>query len=148
MPWMIKATSLHCWSNDGVFFTQANCIDCTQPAEAVFASEVEKLRLEQFKGAGDPGALRARPRLRRRRLQDAQEAKAISIRKFLSADTYMNVGACDRFYSYLVWSLHRSLNKVLSRSWLNNHELALPRSFHLGINVREIRPIFRRSDLH
>ena len=102
----------------------------------------------QAGGAGDPGALRARPRLRRRRLQDAQEAKAISIRKFLIADTYMNVGACDRFYSYLIWSLHRSLNKVLSRSWLNNHELALPRSFHLGINVREIRPIFRRSDLH
>ena len=51
MPWMIKGTSLHCWSDDGVFFTQANCIDCTLPAEAVFASEVEKLRLEQFKPA-------------------------------------------------------------------------------------------------
>lgn len=32
-------------------FTQANCIDCTMPAEAVFASEVEKLRAEQFKPA-------------------------------------------------------------------------------------------------
>lgn len=28
---------------------QANCIDSTSPAEAVFASEVKKLQLEQFK---------------------------------------------------------------------------------------------------
>jgi len=30
-------------------FVQANCIDSTMPAEAVFAAEVEKLKLEQFK---------------------------------------------------------------------------------------------------
>jgi rRNA 2'-O-methyltransferase fibrillarin len=30
-------------------FEQANCIDSTMPAEAVFASEVEKLKADQFK---------------------------------------------------------------------------------------------------
>ena len=36
------------WS-DMESFVQANCIDSTMPAEAVFAAEVEKLKLEQFK---------------------------------------------------------------------------------------------------
>ena len=31
------------------FFVQANCIDSTMPAEAVFAAEVEKLKADQFK---------------------------------------------------------------------------------------------------
>ncbi|RLM55677.1 Fibrillarin [Panicum miliaceum] len=54
-------------------YDQANCIDCTQPAEAVFASEVEKLKLEEqvtlepFERADDA---------------DAQGAKAVFIRKF------------------------------------------------------------------
>jgi fibrillarin-like rRNA methylase len=30
-------------------FVQANCIDSTMPAEAVFAAEVEKLKADQFK---------------------------------------------------------------------------------------------------
>ncbi|CAN6173471.1 unnamed protein product [Urochloa humidicola] len=34
-----------------VMSIKANCIDCTKPAEAVFASEVEKLKAEQFKPA-------------------------------------------------------------------------------------------------
>ena len=32
-----------------LYFDQANCIDSTMPAEAVFASEVEKLKADQFK---------------------------------------------------------------------------------------------------
>ncbi|KAL6614150.1 hypothetical protein ACP70R_036420 [Stipagrostis hirtigluma subsp. patula] len=32
-----------------VISIKANCIDCTMPAEAVFASEVEKLKADQFK---------------------------------------------------------------------------------------------------
>ena len=45
------AASITCglrWS-DMESFVQANCIDSTMPAEAVFAAEVEKLKLEQFK---------------------------------------------------------------------------------------------------
>jgi rRNA 2'-O-methyltransferase fibrillarin len=31
------------------FFVQANCINSTMPAEAVFAAEVEKLKADQLK---------------------------------------------------------------------------------------------------
>lgn len=36
-------------TNVGFYLWQANCIDSTVPAEAVFAQEVKKLQKEQFK---------------------------------------------------------------------------------------------------
>lgn len=39
------------WYLNVVWCVQANCIDSTVPAEAVFAAEVKKLQKEQFKPA-------------------------------------------------------------------------------------------------
>jgi len=43
--------SIICFYNasNPMLFHQANCIDSTVPAEAVFAQEVKKLQAEQFK---------------------------------------------------------------------------------------------------
>lgn len=45
--WHKQLVEIWCWLNGWIF--QANCIDSTQPAEAVFQSEVNKLKQDQFK---------------------------------------------------------------------------------------------------